>query len=110
MITHNYNRIGSDRDWREWSHHYFTADFTVTDRTGKFLYYKRIVGPKCRQCRKLPGHRRWTGERVCACGNPFINGSSVDRLPLVTRLARGIKPWDKPLTAQEKSQRKELES
>lgn len=102
MISRNYN-TASAGDWREWSHLYWTAFFTVTDQQNRFLYYKKVSSPRCRQCRNLPSHMRWTGERVCICGNPYINHSGVDHLPLKTRLARGIKPWDKPLTSKEKT-------
>lgn len=39
---------------------------------GKWLYRAAIV-KKCRQCRNLPQRSHWTGKRVCACGNPYIN-------------------------------------
>jgi hypothetical protein len=98
LITKDYRKIATLIDWREWSSQYWSAVFV----TGSV--YRKIIAPRCRQCRNLPGHMRWTGERLCSCGNPYINLSGAHRLPLKTRLAAGIKPWDKPLTRRQKAQ------
>ena len=102
MITRSYNRARSTQDWREWSRDYWTAMFCVKDRDGMSVY-KKITAPRCRQCRHLAGHLHWTGPLVCACGNPFINSSGQEQLPLISRVAAGIKPWDKKLTSRERA-------
>lgn len=38
-------------------------------------FYRRIISRKCRQCRKLPATHHWTGPRICACGNPYVNSA-----------------------------------
>ena len=98
LITKDYRKIQTFVDWREWSSQYWSALFV----TGGV--YRKIIAPRCRQCRNLPGFMRWTGKRVCACGNPYINLSGAHRMPLKTRLAAGIKPWDKPLTSRQKAE------
>lgn len=40
----------------------------------RVVYEKQGSIHKCRQCRKANG--RWTGPRVCGCGNPYINVSN----------------------------------
>ncbi len=96
----SYNVAAEQVDWREWSSDFWHQLVQFSFR-GQ-IYYRKIIAPRCRQCRRLPGFQRWTGGRICACGNPFIN--SLDRLPAITRYMRGIRPWDKPLTSREKAE------
>ena len=76
MITRDYHQTGQIH-WQRWTREYWTALFTVTDATGRFRYYKDVFSPRCHQCRRLPARERWTGARVCACGNPYINRSGA---------------------------------
>ena len=41
--------------------------------TMKHGCYLVVHSKKCKQCRKLPLRQRWTGTRVCVCGNPYIH-------------------------------------
>jgi len=45
---------------------------TITVKHDKYLV---VHGKKCKQCKKLPHNQQWTGTRICACGNPFINNT-----------------------------------
>jgi hypothetical protein len=96
LITKDFQKALNHQDWRQWCSGYWSALFQLPGGV-----YRKIIAPRCRQCRHLPGYMRWTGERVCACGNPYINLSTANRLPVKTRLARGLKPWDKPLTRRQ---------
>ena len=96
LVTKDPRKLDHFVDWREWSRDYWSALYQYPVGV-----YRKIIAPRCRQCRNLPGFMRWSGARVCACGNPYINLSGAHRMPVKSRLAAGIKPWDKPLTKRQ---------
>ena len=46
---------------------------SMTQKHGRYLVFH---APKCKQCKSLDLRQRWTGNRVCACGNPYIHRAS----------------------------------
>ena len=42
--------------------------------------YLVVHSMKCKQCNKLDLRQRWTGNHVCACGNPYIHSASDQRM------------------------------
>ena len=39
----------------------------------KHGHYLVVHSKKCKQCKNLDIRQRWTGNKVCSCGNPYIN-------------------------------------
>jgi hypothetical protein len=100
LTTKDFHRALNHSDWRQWSAGYWSSLQSIT--VGQVHFYRKTIAPRCRQCRNLPHHCRGSGGRICACGNPYINSAGPE-LPLATRLAHGIKSWDKPLTSRQKA-------
>jgi hypothetical protein len=57
-----------------------TTVLRMVNVAGQWLYRGDTIR-KCRQCRNLPSHHAHaTGARVCVCGNPYVNMSSVTKI------------------------------
>ncbi len=61
----------------QWSHDrsVFGPLDTWTSFTSGPRGYTVRSSRKCAQCRRLPRLHRWTGARVCPCGNPWVNAA-----------------------------------
>lgn len=89
LITRDYG-LASQQGTLRWS---LWDSLTLVRNGTPHWHYRKIQAPRCRQCRNLPQDSRWTGDRRCVCGNPYVNQARLPRW-YALHYVRGPYDWN----------------